>query len=136
MRKIMALAVIALGLGVQLSAADAQCLRYEPQQVVLTGSVQREQTYGPPGYGETPSRDAKEITYFLQLSAPICVQRGEGSDEPAESGVQRLQIAFLNMEPDPRIAGRRVSITGTLFHATTAHHMTPVLVSPDRVQIQ
>jgi hypothetical protein len=123
----------------QLRGAAAQtqsplCLPYEPEAVVLTGTVQRVVAYGPPNYGGTPARDAKEIFYSLQLTAPICVAGGDDEDEPAEPAIRQAQIAFIKLPFDRTLPGHRVTITGTLFHASTGHHHTKVLISPDRIE--
>jgi hypothetical protein len=68
---------------VSVYAQPAPCLPYEPEKVVLTGTVRRALAYGPPGF-DTPSRDAKEIFYSLELAAPICVLAADDQDEPSE----------------------------------------------------
>jgi hypothetical protein len=117
-------------------AQSPLCLPYEPETVVLTGTVQRVLAYGPPNYGRTPDRDAKEIFYSLQLTAPICVSGGDDPDQPAEPAIRQVQIAFINLPFDRTIARHRVRIIGTLFHAMTGHHHTKVLISPDRIERQ
>src|SRR5208337_498860 len=108
------------------------CLPYEPETVVVMGTVQRALAYGPPGFGETPDRDAKEVFYSLALAAPICVLGGDDPDQPAEPSIRQMQIAFINMPFDRTLPGHRVRITGTLFHAITGHHHTKVVISPAR----
>jgi hypothetical protein len=117
-------------------AQSPLCLPYEPETVVLTGTVQRVLAYGPPNFGETPDRDAKEIFYSLQLTAPICVAGGDDPDQPAEPAIRQMQIAFINLPFDRTLPGHRVRIIGTLFHAMTGHHHTKVLISPDRIERQ
>jgi hypothetical protein len=117
-------------------AQSPLCLPYEPETVMLIGTVQRALAYGPPGYGETPDHDAKEIFYSLQLATPICVLGGDEDDQPAEPSIRQLQIAFIKMPFDRTLPGHRVRIAGTLFHATTGHHHTKVLISPDRIERQ
>jgi hypothetical protein len=129
--------VLVLNFHVDSSQAQSPlCLPYEPETVVLTGTVQRALAYGPPGYGETPDRDAKEIFYSLQLATPICVLGGDDFDQPAEPSIRRLQIAFIKMPFERSLPGHRVRVNGTLFHATTGHHHTKVLISPDRIERQ
>jgi len=117
-------------------AQSPLCLPYEPETVELTGTVQRTLGYGPPGFGETPDRDTKEIFYSLQLTAPICVSGGDDPDQPAEASIRNLQIAFTRVAFDKTLPGHRVRITGTLFHSTTGHHHTNVLISPNRIEHQ
>lgn len=114
--------------------ADDPCLPYEPESVVLTGTAQRAFAYGPPGFGETPSKDAKEIFYSLQLAKPICVLAGDDQDEPGEPAVRQLQIAFINMPLDRSLLGQHVRVTGTLSHATTGHHHMAVLIRASAIE--
>jgi Domain of unknown function (DUF4431) len=106
-------------------------LPYEPETVVVTGTVQRALAYGPPGFGETPDEDAKKVFYSLQLAAPICVLGGDDSDQPAEGSIRQLQIAFINLPLDRSLPGHQVRIISTLFHAMSGHHHTKVLISPE-----
>jgi len=69
---LIAIAVLFLtGYAEALHAQSQLCLPYEPETVVLTGTVQRALAYGALGYGQTPRQDTKEIFYSLQLAAPI-----------------------------------------------------------------
>src|SRR5215510_4752610 len=44
----------------------------------------RHMEYGPPGYGEDPDHDAKELFWYLELDVPVCVNgRKENSPEMA-----------------------------------------------------
>ena len=138
MRTILIFAVV-LALNCHTDSGHAEsplCLPYEPETVVLTETVQRALAYGPPGYGETPDRDAKEVFYSLQLATPICVLGGDDLDQPAEPSIRQLQIAFIKMPFDRTLPGHRVRVAGTLFHAMTGHHHTKVLISPDRIERQ
>jgi hypothetical protein len=119
---------------VSVYAQPAPCLPYEPEKIVLTGTVRRALAYGPPGFGDTPSRDAKEIFYSLELAAPICVLAGDDQDEPSERAIRQIQIAFINMPFDKTLPEQRVRVTGTLFHAVSGHHHTKVLISPVKIE--
>jgi hypothetical protein len=118
-----------------VKGADPSCLEYGPAVVTLSGTITRHFYYGPPNYGEDPATDAKEIHWFLNLDEPICVN-GKDEDSPemeGETGVRRLQIVHLNGYPGSRgLMGHRISVTGTLFHAATAHHHTKVLIWADK----
>ena len=124
-------AAVAAALLIQPAGA---CLRYEPDPVSLTGTVRRVMAYGPPNYGENPATDAKEPYLALVLPTPICVEAA--GDSPAETELRQLQIVFTRLRPDRSLVGHRVRITGTLFHQTTAHHQTPVLIEPSRIDRQ
>jgi hypothetical protein len=45
----------------------------DPNGVQLEGMLTARTFYGPPGFGETPSKDAREKALILKLSKPITV---------------------------------------------------------------
>lgn len=91
--------------------------------------------YGPPNYGEDPAHDAKEVYWYLDLDKPICVA-GKNEDSPeveGETGIRQLQIGYTHGYPrGHHWIDHRVSITGTLFHASSGHHHTKVLIEADK----
>lgn len=116
-------------------AAGHACFAYEPAIVTLQGTITRHMEYGPPNFGEDPTRDAKEIYWFLNLDQPICVQ-GKKEDSPdmeGETNIRQLQILYLHGYPRGRgWVGHKVSITGMLFHANSAYHHTKVLITANK----
>ena len=108
----------------------AQCLKYWPDVVTLTGVVKLRTFYGPPGYGEDPAHDSRETQALLALDRSLCVLRGhddEGLDVP-ESGQK-----FVTLVPGREVGfdeyrGKHISVRGTLFHAISGHHHTPILI--------
>jgi hypothetical protein len=129
-------------IGLVLSSSSApeiafakQCLNYEPAVVTLTGKITRHLEYGPPGYGESPATDAKEVYWYLDLDEAVCTTAtaGDTPDDQGEEDIGRLQIVFLHGYPQGGgWVGHRASITGTLFHAITGHHHTPVLITAEQ----
>ncbi|HEY1722536.1 MAG TPA: DUF4431 domain-containing protein [Magnetospirillaceae bacterium] len=109
-----------------------ECLTYEPAVVTLTGKITSHFAWGPPGYGEDPKHDAKEGYIALDLDRPICVTgMDDGFLQDPENDLKRLQLLYY---PDSypfkkKWLGKRVSVTGTLFHAISGHHRTPVLIT-------
>jgi hypothetical protein len=116
------------------AAPTTLCLSYG-QNVTLTGTIQRVKAYGPPGFGETPKRDAHETHYELVLPAPICTLTNNNGDDPSLSGISRMQINFGEGYAAP--LGHQVRITSSLEAATTGHHHTPVMIdtNPQSVAI-
>ena len=119
--------------------AHAQCLRYEPTVVTLEGTLSTKLFYGPPNYGETAQQDAKEPQYLLSLEEPICTDRDPKSPDlnAAESGVTVLQLVAGTAELREALRsalGRKVLVNGTLFHAHTGHHHTPVVLTLKQVR--
>lgn len=117
-------------------ALSAQCLQYEPDVVLLRGMLVKLTFPGPPNYASIERGDMAEPAFYLDLEHAICVDARD-EDSPnmeAASGVTRVQIGA---RPRDR-AGRPILLTllrkpvlcrGTLFHAFTGHHHTPVLMT-------
>jgi hypothetical protein len=125
--------------GICAVPAHAQCLSYEPTVVTLEGLLSTKLFYGPPNYGETPQQDSKESAYLLSLEKPICTDRDPNSAglNEAETGVTVVQLVANTAELRQALQsalGRKVLVNGTLFHAHTGHHHTPVLLTLKRVR--
>ena len=73
--------------------------------------------------------------FFLRLSTPITVIGDSSEDSPTETNVQEIQLmgnetlSLLNKD----VLGKRVQITGELFHSHTAHHHTEVLIMTSNI---
>ena len=73
--------------------------------------------------------------FFLRLSTPITVIGDSSEDSPTETNVQEIQLmgnetlSLLNKD----VLGKRVQITGELFHLHTAHHHTEVLIMTSNI---
>ena len=122
--------LLALGC-LQVSPARANCLEYGPATVMLTGMISERVDPGPPGYGETPARDAKELHYYLRPDEAVCVAAKPGDEvDVAESGVKEMQMVYFNPLPFRREwLGKHVRVQGTLFHGISGHHHTAVLIN-------
>jgi hypothetical protein len=96
----------------------ADCLRYEPATVTLTGEV----TVTPfPGGSHEP---------ILKLAQPLCVDGTPKAayDSKSEKNVTELQMVFASYPFGAQWHGKRVTVTGRLFHAFTPAHRTRVLI--------
>ena len=112
---------------------SAGCLSFDDRSVTLSGTAFSRIYFGPPGYGETPAQDTRERALLLLLDAPICVKASphpELDNNSAESHVILVQLAAVHIRPEVlwKADGRRVSVRGSLYHALTGHHRTPVLL--------
>jgi Domain of unknown function (DUF4431) len=102
------------------------CLSYDPTTVTLKGKLSRKTFAGPPNYESVKKGDAPETYWILHLTRPICVS----GDEP-EKNVSDIQL-FLSEEQYARhkdLLGKRVVVSGKLWHASTGHHHTNVLLN-------
>ena len=114
------------------SSLTAQgCLKYGPT-VSLTGKLNSRIFPGPPNYQSIRRGDRKETALLLTLSQNICTTGNDPQGlDVAETGVHEVQLAITNSahwKLVRRLLGKRITVTGTLFHAHTGHHRTEVLI--------
>lgn len=119
-----------------LVPAPGHCLPVMPASVRLTGILEETHRLGPPGYGETPEKDAVLTIYVLHLTEPVdvCASRIANIPRPAVSGVAMIQ---LNGVPDAatvrRHVGERMSVYGRLDRKTWASDFTEVTLWVDSI---
>jgi hypothetical protein len=119
--------------GLGQTAASSHCLSYEPSVVTLTGTLVRKTFPGPPNYEDVRHGDRPETYWFLKLSKPVCVDEDKAQPDlnPAHKKIRTIQLVvpveFYKKYKD--LLGQQVVVTGTLFGAHTAHHVTPVLLT-------
>jgi hypothetical protein len=107
----------------------AACLQYEPAKVTLVGVVRTRVDFGPPNYGENPKTDSKEKHLYLHLDKAVCVD-ADGDREAAKNVKLMEMVYFVKLPFRHEWLDKHVSVTGTLFGWQTAHHHTPVLITP------
>ena len=122
--------VLAALLAPAIAAHAAPCFKYDTETVVLKGRVKVETFYGPPNYGESPATDSREQQAVLYLNLHLCTQ--ESDDDPAETHQRRVTLVPLGGLSLKPFVGKEVSVKGKLFHATTGHHHTPVLIAVEQ----
>src|SRR5262245_54399986 len=114
------------------SMARAQsCLAYGPQ-VSLNGTLRSQVFPGPPNYQSIKQGDSKETAIILRLRRTTCTTGNDpsGVDVP-EKNICEMQLVITesaDWQTGRRLKGKRVLVTGTLFHAITGHHRTKVLI--------
>lgn len=116
------------------SAVAQKCLPYEPDVVSLTGRLHYSQVFpGPPNYESVKQGDRKETALLLTLMKRICtVGTAPQSYNVSETNIRTIQLVVIesaHWKTVRRLMGKRVRITGALFHAHTGHHRTKVLSS-------
>lgn len=131
---VMRLSLILL-LFVSAPAQAALCLSYS-SEVILQGVLTRHTFPEQPNYESIAKGDAKATYFFVSPPKPFCVAKGNNSsgDEPAEQQVRRVQLVFLYAKAEHsyqslrRYLGKKVVCRGSLFHAISGHHHSPVLL--------
>ena len=124
-------AVILFFLSAWSVAHGQECVKYAAS-VTLTGTIRAHVFPGPPNYQSIKRGDRKERAIILTLTAPVCTTGDDpsGVDVP-ENDIRDLQLVINNAahwKIVNRRLGKRVAVTGTLFHAHTGHHRTKVLL--------
>ena len=145
---------VVLGMGILLSGCPVACsaqtaapaggavsYRYDTAGTRLEGTLTERKEYGPPGYGETPSKDEKATILVLKLSNPVSVQptanaaaNGSTSLDPVKD-VREVQLYI----PKPQVADARkllskvVVAVGTLNEAAAPSQYTKVWLDTQTV---
>jgi hypothetical protein len=129
--------IILLFIALAGSAIAAECLKYEPSNATLCGTI-IETTYpGPPNYESVKDGDRPEIYWVLHLDVPICT-RGEADNElnASEENIKEVQLVLkekqYNLYKD--LVGTKVCVFGSLFHAISGHHHTIVLLTVKEIK--
>jgi hypothetical protein len=119
--------LIAIVFMIRASASAAECEKYKVLTTRLSGAIHIETFFGPPNYGESPETDSKEQQAILRLIKPLCTVASE--DDSAERDQVEVTLAPMGEINLQAFVGKRVMVSGSLFHGFTAHHHTPVLIA-------
>jgi hypothetical protein len=114
------------------TASTQRCLKYWPAAVSLTGTLRSQVFPGPPNFESTKRGDRKERAIILTLVVRTCTtgNNPQGFEGP-ETNIREMQLVVTksaHWKTVERRIGKRVVVTGTLFHAFTGHHRTKVLI--------
>jgi hypothetical protein len=94
---------------------------------------------GPPNYRSIENGDTKEEALIIKVETHFCVKSGPDHvlNNEEEENQSKLQLVILDESLWPKIhilIGKKVKVTGTLFHAITGHHKTPVLMILKKIE--
>ena len=112
------------------------CVAYELDTVQVDGVLERRTYPGPPNYESVSRGDAREVGYYMRLTDGLCVTRNLDATNVPTAGVRRVQL-IVDAEQAKRLrrlVGRRVTMRGSLTHASTGHHHAELLLTlqPER----
>lgn len=112
------------------STAFGTELKTEPEVVQLVG------TFVKPEYKDDET-GKKGRYYAINLDTPVDVDKDDFGD--AVKGVKLMQLVLMGDSASSKAivkkySGKKIKVTGTLFHAHTAHHMTKVLLQVQRIE--
>lgn len=108
---------------------EPRCVAYDPEIVRLSGVIEQRTFPAPSDDGENSPADTPEPAWILRLFQPICTTGSDGIERP-ESGVREVQVVVQSelFHALGALAGRPVTVTGTLFHSHSGHQHTAVLI--------
>jgi hypothetical protein len=115
---------------INIAQAKEVCLRYEPNNVTLSGKLVRLTFPGRPNFDSIENGDEPETGFYLELSHTICTEAAINSDDPSLRGIKLVQLVlnkngYSTLKPS---IGNNVTLNGSLFAAMTGHHHAPVLL--------
>jgi len=136
------LVCVANGKGQQASAQPQEPrLRCHQRGIRLEGTLVRQWFYGPPGFGETPKRDARDEVFVLKLTHSITVVAPPNptKDETCEDElehVSKVQVWALreHQKEVQEKTGKVVSITGTLDEDPVPGSHLNVQITPESIE--
>lgn len=113
---------LGVSLGQQKTAQEERKVQYDTPGIRLEGRLTERKVYGPPGYGETPTKDKQTTILVLKLPYPITVepsadakQKNSPSLDPVRNVHEvQLFIARHQTAGAHALLGKRVVAEGTL----------------------
>lgn len=124
------LASIVLCSMVVCTAHAAECLKYEPAVVSLSGVLHRATFPGRPNFESVANGDEPETGFYLTLKQPLCTQVDVAGEQEALQDVREVQLVLTEKQYAqwrPQL-GKQVTLHGGLFAAFSGHHHAPVLL--------
>lgn len=115
-------------------AAPVSNYHYDVQDVRLEGMLTERKVYGPPGYGETPSKDERTTILILKLAHAITVEPladAKAKDSPNLDIARNLREVQLFVGRSQtaearKLLGKTVVAAGTLNEAVAPSQYTRV----------
>lgn len=120
---------------VQQELVRTQDFKFGPDTSIIEGTLEMEEQFGPPGYGEDPENDMKEKLFFLYLETPVnvyAVDSVSDSFDVSTKGVDRIQLNSPDIDLNP-YNKMKIKLKGVFFGAFTRHHHTDVLMDVKQV---
>jgi hypothetical protein len=108
--------------------------KYDTPGIKLDGTLIERKVYGPPGYGETPAKDAWNTIFILKLPHGISVEPAVNAEASGSANLDsapnvrevQLFIARAQVAAAQKLIGHLISADGTLNESLTASQYTKV----------
>jgi hypothetical protein len=108
--------------------SSAQCLEYEPSPVSLVGTIVRRTYPGRPNYESIKKGDEPERIWVIQLVKAICVSAKDENEAESNQSQVQLVLNEAQYKEYRNFVGKKVTVSGTLFHGHTGHHHKKLLI--------
>ena len=123
--------------GLALAAAGAaqadDCLRFEPEEETLAGTLRMDVVPGPPHYKSFETGDRPESIWLLTLANPVCIDATPGDENNAAAA----QVDLVQIIPRTAFSvaynGKPARVQGTLYRPHGGHPHATVLLRATRV---
>jgi hypothetical protein len=125
--------------------AIAACLqaqsisRPENKPISLDGTIRLVHGFGPPGYGESPKRDAHVTYWAIETELPVTAIADQSDFDCIPT--KRLKLFFPGTEfdslmklPAAKWKDQRVTISGKIHCADTAGEMTSIYMDVANIE--
>ena len=101
---------------VRLNPVGATELFYRPYVSVLKGKLKLEKIYGPPGFGDDPTKDAVEHIYMLYLDKAITAIYTPLNtlEDDTQDSITKIQFDYGEDSVFKKLVGKKITVKGTL----------------------
>lgn len=111
----------------------------ENQRISLEGTIRLLHGFGPPGYGETPNRDARVTYWAIETSRPVKAIPAQTDFDCVPTKRMKLFFPRLELQPVMKLPtakwkDQRVTIRGENHCADTAGEMTSVYMDVNSIE--
>lgn len=124
-------------LSTAVAARAGDCLRFEPAEETLTGTLRLQVVPGPPHYRSFETGDQPESIWLLVLATPVCIDATP--DDDVNAAVAQVDVVQIIPRTGFAVAfnGRNAHVQGTLYRPHGGHAHAQVLlratsVTPDK----
>lgn len=115
-------------IGADQRASAKGCYRYEPDVVVVEGTLQLKAFAGPPNYKSIEFGDLPEAVWMLTPLQPLCI----AALEDDRWNIARDEVQIIEVIPrtsfNASLNGKIVQVQGTLSRAHGGHRHAEILM--------
>jgi len=123
-------------IGANQRAGAEDCYRYEPDVVVVEGTLELKAFAGPPNYKSIEFGDQPEVRWMLKPLQPLCIAAlADDRWDIARDSVQIIEI-IPRTTFNVSLNGKVAQVQGTLTRAHDGHHHAEILMRANFVALK